>query len=246
MKIQFQSILRRELIGFAAEPLMLAAGAAFIAVSMAMPLYFGGFFEREQADLQALFLFMPWIFLIMAPAVGMRAWAEEIQSGTLEIILVSPIPSRIWVWGKFAAAWAVLSVLIALTFPIVLVLAYLGDPDWGMIASGYLGTFLLAGGFLAMAQFASAVAPNQVIAFIFGLMLGFIFSMAASPLVAGMAGLNQWGLDFLAQPLLNLSMQAHYAAMTEGAVTLPAIAYFATLIGLFQYLTVLALEKRRA
>lgn len=240
-----RAILKKEFLGFIAEPLLLVLGVAFISIAMALPLYFGGFFERDQADLQSLFTFLPWILLVLAPAIAMRAWAEERKSGTIETIFTLPVPLRDWVMAKFFAAWILLSAVILCTFPLAITLSYLGDPDWGIIVSGYIAAILLAGAYLAAAQFASSLSKNQVIAFVIGLIICFLLTMAGSRMVTGFAGLSEFGFGFLSPLLLQLSVQNYYAAMVDGAIALPALLFFVLWIGLFQCLTLLILQQKQ-
>ncbi|TAH35366.1 MAG: ABC transporter permease [Alphaproteobacteria bacterium] len=240
-----RAIIKKEFLSFVAEPLLLVLGVVFLSVSMALPLYFGGFFERDQADLQSFLTFIPWILLVLSPAVAMRAWADEMKSGTIETIFTMPVLLRDWVIGKFLSAWFLLIVLILCTLPMVVVLAYLGSPDWGVLFGGYIATILLAGAYLAAAQFASCLTKNQVIAFVLGLLICFILTMAGSRMVTGFAGLSEFGLGFLSPLLLQLSVQNYYAAMIDGAFALPSVLFFGLWIGLFQGLTLLALQQKQ-
>ena len=110
----------------------------------------GGFFERGEASLASFFAWHPWLYLVLVPAVGMRLWSEERRSGTLELLLTMPVTTWQAILGKFLASWVFLAIALALTFPVVLTVNVLGDPDNGVIATGYFGSLLLAGAYLAL------------------------------------------------------------------------------------------------
>ncbi len=235
------AIVKREIHSFFAEPIMAVLLLAFLSVSMALPLYFGGILSRDQADLAPMFDFFPWILLILTPAVGMRSWAEEFKSGTIELIMTWPVPAAYWVVGKFLAAWAVIAALIMLTMPMALAVSYLGDPDWGMICTGYLASILLAGGFLSIAQFASAMHKNQVAAFVLGIAMCFMFAMSGSELIAGFVGSY---IGYFADILLMIGTKTHFDKMIDGAVSMSGLGFFLSLMGLFLYLTNCAVLSR--
>ena len=144
------SVFRREFASYFATPLAAVFLVIFLALAGAFTFYLGGFYEAGQADLQPFFRFHPWLYLLLAPAVAMRLWAEERKSGTLELLLTLPLALWQAVLGKFLAAWAFLGLALALTFPMWVTVAWLGDPDHGVIFAGYLGSWLMAGAFLAV------------------------------------------------------------------------------------------------
>jgi len=113
----------------------------------------------------------------------MRLWAEERKSGTIELLMTLPITPWQAVLGKYLAAWAFAGIALALTFPIWITVNYLGDPDNGAIMAAYVGSLLLAGGFLAIGSFLSAFTRNQVIAFVITVVVCFGFLLAGFPLV---------------------------------------------------------------
>ena len=112
--------------------------------------YLGGFYERGQADLGAFFSWHPWLYLFLIPAIAMRLWAEERKTGTIELLMTLPVTTAQAVVGKFLAAWVFVGIALALTFPMWLTVNYLGEPDNGVILAGYLGSWLMAGGILAI------------------------------------------------------------------------------------------------
>src|SRR5690242_11164033 len=146
-------IWRRELAAYFTTPLAYVFIVIFLAMAGALGFYVGHFFDRGQADLEAFFLFHPWLYMILIPAIGMRLWAEERRSGTIELLMTLPITPFEAVLGKFLAAWAFIGLALILTFPIWITVNVLGSPDNGVIFSSYLGSFLMAGAFLAIGSF---------------------------------------------------------------------------------------------
>jgi ABC-2 type transport system permease protein len=176
-------IARREFAAYFASPLAAVFIVLFLALSSALAFYLGGFFERGQADLQPFFAFHPWLYLFLVPAVGMRLWAEERKSGTLELLLTLPITPWQAVLGKFLAGWALLGIALVLTAPMWWTVSWLGDPDHGVIVASYLGSWLLSGAMLAVGSALSALTRNQVVAFVVTVVVCFALMLAGHPLV---------------------------------------------------------------
>jgi ABC-2 type transport system permease protein len=204
----------------------------------AFTFYLGGFYERGQADLQPFFSFHPWLYLFLVPAIGMRLWAEERKSGSIELLMTLPVTTWQAVAGKFLAAWAFTGVALLLTFPIWITVSYLGDPDHGVIVAGYAGSFLAIGSAI------SAANRNQVVAFIITVVICFVFLLAGLPLV----------LDFfsgwLPQPLLDalagLSFLTHFTAISKGVLDLRDLLYFGLVIGFWLYATAIVVDLKKA
>jgi ABC-2 type transport system permease protein len=169
------TVFKRELASYFATPVAYVFIVIFLLLSGVFTFQLGSFFEVGQADLQSFFGYLPWLYLFLIPAIAMRLWAEEIKSGTVELLLTLPITMPQAVIGKFMAAWVFSGIALALTFPLWITVSYLGDPDHGAIAAGYIGAFLMAGGFLAIGGTASAMTQNQVIAFVVGIMMCLVF-----------------------------------------------------------------------
>src|ERR671932_2667088 len=159
------TIFRRELASYFATPLAYVFIVIFLVMAGALTFFMGGFFERNQADLQPFFTFHPWLYLVLIPALSMRLWAEERRSGTIELFLTLPIRLSEAVIGKFLAAWCFAGIALLLTFPLWITVNVLGDPDNGVILAGYLGCLLVAGAYLALGAAVSALTKNQVVAF---------------------------------------------------------------------------------
>src|ERR1700727_1817779 len=174
-------VFRRELRSYFATPLAYVFIVIFLVLAAVFTFQVGGFFERGQADLQPFFRWHPWLYLVLIPAISMRLWAEERNSGSIELLMTLPITLWQAVVGKFLAAWAFAGIALALTFPFWITVNYLGSPDNGVILASYVGSFLMAGAFLAVGACLSAVTKNQVIAFVITAAACFLFIVSGSP-----------------------------------------------------------------
>src|ERR1700716_3937583 len=176
-------IMRRELASYFATPLAYVFILIFLVLANAFTFYLGGFYERGQADLDAFFTFHPWLYLSLMPAISMKLWAEKRKSGSFELLMTQPVELWDAVLGKFLAGWIFTALALALTFPLWIAVDYLGSPDKGAILAAYLGSLLLAGGFLAIGSCMSALTRNQVVAFILSVVVSFLFLLAGLPMV---------------------------------------------------------------
>ena len=206
--------------------------------------YLGGFYERGQADLDPFFTFQPWLYLFLIPAISMRLWAEERKSGSIELLMTQPVTLWQAVLGKFLAAWLFTALALALTFPLWITVNYLGNPDNGAILAAYLGSLLLAGGFLAIGSCMSALTRNQVIAFILAVVACFAFLLAGFPMVLDL--FRAWAPQVLVDAVASLSFLTHFESIAKGVIDLRDLLYFAMLIGFFLLATAIALELRKA
>src|SRR5689334_23146282 len=168
------TIAKRELSGYFASPVAYVFIVIFLLLNGFFTFMLGGFFELGEASLsRSFFQWHPWLYLFLVPAAGMRLWAEERRLGTLELLLTMPITAWQAIVGKFLASWLFLIISLALTFPIMLTVGYLGKPDWGAVLTGYLGSALLAGAYLSITCLTSALTRNQVISFILSVVICF-------------------------------------------------------------------------
>jgi ABC-2 type transport system permease protein len=237
------TVARRELGGYFATPVAVVFIVIFLVLQGVLTFNLGNFFDRNQADLGPFFNFLSWVFLLLVPAITMRLWAEERRLGTIELLLTLPIRQTEAVLGKFLAAWAFCAIALALTFPFVLTVNYLGRVDNGVIASGYLGALLVAGSFLSIGAALSALTKNQVIAFVLAVAVCFLFAVASYPLVT----------DFLAKaaPVLaeiarRLSVVERYQSFTRGIISLRDVVFFASFIGFWLFVNTVILDHRKA
>jgi ABC-2 type transport system permease protein len=237
-------IMRRELASYFATPLAYVFILIFLVLASAFTFYLGGFYERGQADLGPFFTFHPWLYLFLIPALSMRLWAEERKSGTIELLMTQPLTLWEAVLGKFLAAWLFTALALALTFPLWLTVNYLGKPDNGAILAAYLGSLLLAGGFLAIGSCMSALTRNQVVAFILGVVACFAFLLAGFPMVLDV--FRAWAPLSLVDAIASLSFLTHFESIVKGVIDVRDLLFFAMLIGFFLLATAITLELRKA
>lgn len=238
------TIFRRELRSYLATPVAYVFTVIFLMLAAALTFYMGSYYERGQADLQPFFAFHPWLYLFLVPAVAMRLWAEERRSGSIELLLTLPIPPWQAVLGKFLAAWAFIVLALALTFPMWVTVNYLGDPDNGVIFASYLGSALMAGGFLAIGTCLSAATRNQVVAFILTATVGFLFLLAGFPLVQD--SLRALTPAAFANAVAQLSFLTHFDAINKGVLDLRDVLYFLLCIGAWLCAAVLVIDIKKA
>src|SRR5438445_13340341 len=141
------AITKRELRGYFSSPVAFVFVVIFLMLAGFFTFMVAGFFERGEANLESFFLWHPWLYLFLVPAVGMRMWSEERRLGTIELLLTMPITPWAAIVGKFLAAWAVVALALGLTFPVVITVHYLGHPDYAVILAGYFGSLLIAGSY---------------------------------------------------------------------------------------------------
>jgi ABC-2 type transport system permease protein len=237
-------VMRRELASYFATPVAYVFIVIFLVLAGAFTFYLGGFYERGQADLLPFFNFHPWLYLFLVPALSMRLWAEERKSGSIELLMTLPLRRSEAVLGKFLAAWLFTGVGLVLTFPIWLTVNYLGSPDNGAILTAYLGSLLMAGGFLAIGACISATTRNQVIAFIVTAAVCFGFLLAGFPLVLDV--FSGWAPRFLVEAVASLSFLTHFDAMSKGVIELRDVVYFLLVIGAWLTANAIVLDIRKA
>lgn len=237
------TVARRELGSYFATPVAAVFIVIFLALQGVLTFNMGNFFDRGQADLMPFFQFVPWVFLLLVPALTMRLWAEERRLGTIELLLTLPITQAQAVVGKFLAAWAFCAIALLLTFPFIVTVNVLGRPDNGVIAAGYLGSLLVAGSFLAIGASMSAATKNQVIAFVLGVALCFVFAVSSYPLVTDFLGRRA---PALADAARHLSVMERFLDFTRGVITLPDLAFFASFIGFWLVVNTVIVEQRKA
>ena len=237
-------ILRRELASYFATPLAYVFILIFLVLANAFTFYLGDFYQRGQADLKPFFAFHPWLYLFLIPALSMRLWAEERKSGTIELLMTLPVRTWEAVLGKYLAAWLFTGVALALTFPIWITVNYLGSPDNGVIFASYLGSMMLAGGFLAVGSCMSALTRSQVVAFILGVVACFVLLLAGYPMVID--AFQGWAPQVLVSAIASLSFLAHFQSITRGVLEARDVLYFVMLIAFFLFTTTVALDLRKA
>lgn len=237
------TIFRRELTSYFATPVAYVFIVIYLVMAAALTFYMGGFYEREIADLEPFFVFHPWLYLFLVPALGMRLWAEERKSGTIELLFTLPIKVGEAIAGKFLAAWLFIGLALTLTFPIWITVNYLGNPDNGAILTGYLGSWLMAGGFLAISSCLSAATRNQVVAFILAVVVCFLFLLSGLPMVLDV--FRGWLPQVLVDTVAQMSFLVHFNTLSRGVIDLRDLFYFALVITVWLVANRVVLEMKR-
>jgi ABC-2 type transport system permease protein len=237
------AIFKREFTAYFATPLAYVFIVIFLFTMGAFTFYIGRFYESNIASLSIFFSYQPWLYLFFIPAISMRLWAEERRTGTMELLLTLPVPLWATVVGKFLAAWAFTGVALALTFPIWITVNYLGQPDNGVILASYIGSFLMAGGYLAIGACISATTNNQVIAFVVSVVVCFLFTVSGAPLVVDF--FRAWAPMALINAVASFSFLAHFLAITQGVIDLRDIVFFFSLIALFLTANIAIIDLKR-
>ena len=237
------TICRRELTGYLSTPIACVFLVVFLTFAGALTFFLGNFFTHGQASLDGFFQFHPWLYLFLVPAIAMRLWAEERKSGSIELLLTLPVTTLSTVLGKFVAAWIVAGTGLALTGTFWLTVNYLGSPDNGVIAVGYAGSFVMAGSYLAISAFVSALTKNQVIAFIVAAALCFAFT--ASGLGVVLEFFSGWAPAPVLDTVANLSFLEHFRDISRGVVDVRDAVFFGSTIVFFVFANVVAVELRK-
>jgi len=237
------TILKRELRAYFATPVAYVFIVIFLILTGIFTFHLGGLYERNQADLEPFFRFHPWLYMLLIPAISMRLWSEERKAGTLELLMTLPVSLVEAVIGKYLAAWCFTAIALALTFPVWLTINYLGDPDNTVIAAGYLGSLLLAGGCLAIGSCISALTKNQVVAFVISFVICFAFNLSGFPIVLNM--FSAWAPQAIIDVISSFSFLSHFESILKGVIDIRDIIFFASLIAFFLYANVLAIEAKK-
>lgn len=223
-----KAIFKRELSGYFGAPVAYVFIVIFLLLIGFFTFYISHFFEMGQADLRSFFEWHPWVFMFLVPAAAMRLWAEERRHGTLELMLTLPITAGEAILGKFLAAWVFLGICLALTFPMVLTVLYLGNPDLGALACGYFGSFMMAGAFLSVGSMTSSLTRSQVISFILSVVICLFFVLAGYPPITEI--LSGWAPIWLVDLVSNLSFLTHFISIKRGVLDLRDLLYYVSVI----------------
>ena len=236
-------IAKRELCSYFASPVAYVFIVIFLVLSGFFTFKFGAFFPIGQASLTPFFRWHPWLYLFLVPAAGMRLWAEERRSGSIELLMTMPITAWQAIVGKFIAAWLFLGLALALTFPIVVTVAILGDPDGGVILAGYIGSFLVLGTYLSITSMTSSMTRNQVVSFITSLVVCLFLLLAGYPPITDyFASAPAWVVETVA----SFSVMPHFESMQRGVMDLRSLVFCFSVIGFSLFTTGVILRSHRA
>jgi ABC-2 type transport system permease protein len=239
-----RTIAKRELSGYFSSPVAFVFIVIFLLLAGFFTFMVAGFFDRSQANLLTFFAWHPWLYLFLVPAVGMRMWSEERRLGTIELLLTMPVTTWQAIIGKFLASWAVVALALLLTFPVVLTVNYLGDPDNGIIFAGYIGSLLMAGAYLAISAMTSAMTRNQVVSFIVSVVLSLFLILAGWPPVTNM--LVQWASPWLVDGIAAFSVMTHFESIQKGVIDSRDVLYFLSVIVFCLFTTGVIIRAHRA
>ena len=237
------AIFKRELRAYFSTPVAYVFIVIFLFLTGIFTFYIGNFYETNQADLSPFFSFHPWLYLFLIPSISMRLWSEERKTGTIELLMTLPVSLSEAVIGKYLAAWCFTAIALALTFPIWITVNYLGDPDNTVIFVSYIGSLLMAGGFLAIGSCISALTKNQVIAFVVSVVICFLFILSGFPLVLDF--FSGWAPQPILDAISSFSFLSHFNSIMKGVIDIRDIVFFASLIGLWLYLNTLAIDSKK-
>lgn len=240
----FKPLFKREFFGYFRSPVAYVFIVIFLLASIGCTFFLGNLYDSNQASLVTFFSFLPWLYLVLVPAVGMRLWAEERHSGTIELLFTLPVTMFEAVVAKFLAGWAFLAIALFLTFPLVITVEYLGKPDYGVIMSSYIGSLLMAGAYLGITCVTSALTKNQVIAFILGVVISFVMVLLGWGLFTDIlsAMLPIRVVDFIA----GLGFVPHFNPITQGVIDSRDVLYFLLVIFATLVLNTIVLNTKKA
>lgn len=237
-------IARRELVGYFTSPVAYVFLVIFLLLAGFLTFTAGAFFERGEASLASFFGWHPWLYLVLVPAIGMRLWSEERRAGTIELLLTLPVTTWQAIAGKFLASWLFLALALALTFPVVLTVNLLGEPDNGAVFAGYVGSFLLAGAYLAITSMTSAMTRNQVIAFILAVVLCLFLILAGFNPVTDL--LVRWASPAVVDTVAAFSVVTHFDGFQKGVLDSRDLVFFLSVIGFSLFVTGVIIRSHRA
>jgi ABC-2 type transport system permease protein len=238
------TIAKREVTGYFASPVAYVFIVIFLLLTGFFAFMVTGFFDRGQANLAPFFLWHPWLYLFLVPAVGMRMWSEERRLGTIELLLTMPITPWQAIVGKFLASWLVLALALALTFPIVITVNYLGNPDNGVILASYAGSLLLSGAYLSISAMTSAMTRNQVVSFIVSVVICLFLILAGWPPITNL--LTQWASSWFVETIAAFSVMTHFDSIQKGVIDSRDVLFFLSVIVFCLFTTSVIIRAHRA
>jgi ABC-2 type transport system permease protein len=238
------TIAKRELGGYFSSPVAYVFIVIFLLLVGFFTFMVGGFFERGEASLASFFVWHPWLYLFLVPAVGMRLWAEERRLGTIELLLTMPVTVWQAIVGKFLASWLFLALALGLTFPLVFTVCYLGNPDLGVVFCAYFGSLLMAGAYLAVGCMTSAMTRNQVVSFILSVVICLFLILAGWPPVTNMLG--HWAPRWLVDGVAALSVMPHFESLQKGVIDSRDLIFFVSVMAFSLFTTGVIIRSHRA
>ncbi len=238
------SIYKREFTSYFVTPVAYVFIVIFLFMTGIFTFYIGAFYETNQADLEPFFRFHPWLYLFLIPAISMRLWSDERKTGTIELLMTLPVSITDAVIGKYLAAWSFTAVALFLTFPMWITVNYLGNPDNTVILASYIGSLVMAGGFLAIGSCISAFTKSQVIAFVISVVICFMFILSGFPMVIDL--FKGWAPQAVLDAIASFSFLTHFTSIKKGVIDIRDVIYFSALIAFWLYVNVVVIEAKKA
>ena len=238
------SIYKREFTSYFVTPVAYVFIVIFLFMTGVFSFYLGAFYESNQADLEPFFRFHPWLYLFLIPAISMRLWSDERKSGTIELLMTLPVSITDTVVAKYLAAWSFTAIALFLTFPMWIAVNYLGNPDNTVILASYIGSLIMAGGFLAIGSCISALTKSQVIAFVISVVICFMFILSGFPMVLDL--FESWAPQAVVDAIASFSFLTHFTSIKKGVIDIRDVIYFAALITFWLYVNIVIIENKKA
>ena len=238
------SIYKREFTSYFVTPVAYVFIVIFLFMTGVFSFYLGAFYESNQADLEPFFRFHPWLYLFLIPAISMRLWSDERKSGTIELLMTLPVSITDTVVAKYLAAWSFTAIALSLTFPMWITVNYLGNPDNTVVLASYIGSLIMAGGFLAIGSCISALTKSQVIAFVISVVICFMFILSGFPMVLDL--FEDWAPQAVIDAIASFSFLTHFTSIKKGVIDIRDVIYFAALITFWLYVNVVIIENKKA
>ena len=238
------SIYKREFTSYFVTPVAYVFIVIFLFMTGVFTFYLGAFYESNQADLEPFFRFHPWLYLFLIPAISMRLWSDERKSGTIELLMTLPVSITDTVVAKYLAAWSFTAIALSLTFPLWITVNYLGNPDNTVVLASYIGSLIMAGGFLAIGSCISALTKSQVIAFVISVVICFMFILSGFPMVLDL--FEGWAPQAVIDAIASFSFLTHFTSIKKGVIDIRDVIYFAALITFWLYVNVVIIENKKA
>ena len=238
------SLYKREFTSYFVSPVAYVFIVIFLFMTGVFSFYLGAFYESNQADLEPFFRFHPWLYLFLIPAISMRLWSDERKSGTIELLMTLPVSITNTVVAKYLAAWSFTAIALFLTFPMWITVNYLGNPDNTVILASYIGSLIMAGGFLAIGSCISALTKSQVIAFVISVVICFMFILSGFPMVLDL--FESWAPQAVVDAIASFSFLTHFTSIKKGVIDIRDVIYFAALITFWLYVNIVIIENKKA
>ncbi|MAJ91033.1 MAG: ABC transporter permease [Legionellales bacterium] len=238
------SIYKREFTSYFVTPVAYVFIVIFLFMTGVFTFYLGAFYESNQADLEPFFRFHPWLYLFLIPAISMRLWSDERKSGSIELLMTLPVSITDAVVAKYLAAWSFTAIALILTFPMWITVNYLGEPDNAVILASYIGSLIMAGGFLAIGSCISALTKSQVISFVISVVICFMFILSGFPMVLDL--FESWAPQAVVDAVASFSFLTHFTSIKKGVIDIRDVIYFAALITFWLYVNVVIIENKKA